>query len=166
MLDGQLGRAILNIERAARYLRAEQEAKAKRERLRLQEKRKRLRKSRLDWYFGYLVDDLESLATSWKASKQLLEFLIAYECALSECQTDKALTWLTAARDYAENLNPLHAPEPIAKDLAPFDEHLVELIAAAKAEALAGDVGPDRAFGTFLAEGAPEEPTGAEMGIE
>ena len=45
--------------------------------------------------------------------------------------------WLTAARDYAETLNPLRSPETVPKDFEPTDEKLEELIAAAKAEALA-----------------------------
>lgn len=122
-LDSQLGRAIVDIEKAAQYCRAEQAAKAEQERRRLQEKRVRLRERRLDWYLGYLTDDFEEMAARWVASTRLFEFLRAYEGTPGEGDmTEKARMWLTAARDYADKLNPLRTPESIPKDFEPTDE--------------------------------------------
>ena len=110
-LDSQLGRAIVDIEKAAQHCCAEQAAKAEQEKLRLQEKRRRLREQRLDWYMDHLTDDFEEMAAQWMASTRLLEFLRAYESTIGDGdKTDKVTMWLTAAREYAEKLNPLQTP--------------------------------------------------------
>ncbi len=142
-LDSQLGRAILDIENAAKYCCAEQAAKAEREKIRLKEKRERLRESRLNWYVNYLTKDLEEVAARWVTSRQLREFLQAYESKLTEEQrTEVALRWLAAARSHVERIDPLNAIETVAKDLEPADEYLEELISAAKSEAQANSEGP------------------------
>jgi hypothetical protein len=80
------------------------------------------------------------MAIEWEKARRIQEFLDAYEAAVpEERRTDVSRRWLEAARRYASQLNPLSAPEAIARDLEPADEVVVQAIAELKGR---GSTGP------------------------
>lgn len=135
-LDAQLGRAVLGIEAALAFHRAEHEERQRVAALELQERRRRLRGERLRWYGKMLADELEDTVERWDRARGLREFLDEYDARLPvPFRTSGAEEWLLAAREYVEALDPFNEPGTIARNVAPSDEELEQLIEEDRARA-------------------------------
>lgn len=125
--EQQLGKVVVGIEVT---LAAHKDARAEEDRQiaqRLDDDRARLRPEWLRWYQAWVARDLEAHAEAWSRARQLREFLDAY--ARAKNPAGEAQDWLSAARGYADSLDPLVNGATVEREMEPADEALERLIA-------------------------------------
>lgn len=128
-LEDLLGRAVLAIENAAHISRTEHEEQARlAEQWRIEEM-KRLRGERLDWYQGWLMEDLERMLDDRERAVRIRAFMEEYERRLPvNVSTEVSNRWSEVVRGLAERLDPMNRVTEIAKELEPSDEVLARLV--------------------------------------
>jgi hypothetical protein len=129
-LDELLGHLLLTVEEIAEFNRREHVAAEEHRRLCEEHERRRRRGERLGQWQVWLGTELTETAAQWRAARDVREFLDAYDAKVPSAGRDEATaTWLAAARRFAERLDPLSAPEKVARELEPSDEVLAAFAA-------------------------------------
>lgn len=137
-LEDLLGEVIWAVDEAARSLvghrarlaeqsrlaeiarKEAEERERERQRRAEEERQRREREAREAAHRKALEDDLLRMANEWREADVVRSFLRAVEARLPEPERSSDLRrWLTWATAHAESLDPLRAPERIAKPLAP-----------------------------------------------
>lgn len=142
-MEHLLGRVILTIEDIAAFNHAENVELEEKHRVAEDQRRRQLRSERLPQWRQWLAKDLEQMSADWATARRVREFLDAYERTVQN-KAERAgsdADWLTAARQFADRLDPLSSLERVPKDLEPSDGILAEF--AEREEDLAASVERD-----------------------
>jgi hypothetical protein len=119
-LEQLLGRAVLACEAQADELMQIQEERMRREREEAERARLRAIEQAKAEHQKALAADLVAMASAWVMANRIRDFLRAVEVRLpAEGRSEGTTAWLAWAQAHADSVDPLVAPEMIAKDLGP-----------------------------------------------
>jgi hypothetical protein len=119
-LEQLLGRAVLACEAQADELIRIQEERTRREQAEAEDARLRAIEQARAEHQKLLAADLVVMANSWVTANRIRDFLRAVEDRLPpDGRNEGTSAWLAWAYTHVANIDPLHAPQEIAKQLTP-----------------------------------------------